>query len=182
MLLGYRAILPLKSRQTSYREEDQAMKKKTSPLHIRQTGTDQYEVNVPEIGATKTASTLDSALHITLHDMLKQLTTRSLILVFADQDADRERQGVDPQVCPPTALENQTALEGAHLGFAPRVQKRERHLVFEVTRPLTRAQATWLDEQAGKLFDKYFLKDERELKLDALLQEAHANRKAAAHE
>jgi len=158
------------------------MKKKTYTLNIRQTGTYQYEVTVPEIGTTKTAATLDSALNITLHDILKHLTTRYLILVFADQDADRNGRVVDPQACPQTDLEHQTALEVAHLGFAPQVKRRERHLVFEVTRPLTRAQATWLDEQAGKLFDRYYFKDEREVQLAALLQEAHDHRKAAAHE
>ena len=156
---GIEIFSPLKWIHTSYREEEQAMKKKTYTLNIRQTGTFQYEVTVPEIGATKMAATLDSALTITLHDILKHLTTRYLILVFADHDADREEQGVDPQACPPTDLEHQTAREVAHLGFAPQVQRRERHLVFEVTRP----QITWLDEHAGKLFDRYFFKDEREV-------------------
>lgn len=158
------------------------MKKKTYTLNIRQTGTYQYEVTVPEIGATKTAATLDSALNITLHDILKHLTTRSLILVFADYDANREGSRVDQQACPPTDLEHQTALEVAQLGLAPQVQRRERHLVFEVTRPLTRAQTTWLDAQVGKLFDRYYFKDELEVKLDALLQEAHDHWKAVAHE
>jgi hypothetical protein len=158
------------------------MKKKTCTPHIRQTGTYQYEVTVPEIGATKIAATLDSALNITLQDILKHLLTRSLILVFTDQDANGEGQGVDSQACPPTDLEHQTALEVAQLGFAPQVKRRERHLVFEVIRSLTRAQATWLDEQAGKLIDRYYFKDELEVKLDALRQEAHDNRKAAAHE
>jgi len=102
--------------------------------------------------------------------------------VYTDQDAARERPGVDPQACPQTELEHQSALEVAHLGFAPQVKRRERHLVFEVTRPLTRAQATWLDEHAGKLFDRYYFKDEREVQLDALLQEAHDSRKEAVHE
>jgi hypothetical protein len=158
------------------------MKKKTSTLHIRQTGIDQYELNVPEIGASKTAATLDSALNITLHDMLKHLTTRSLILVCTDHDADRERQGVDTQACPQTDLEHQTAREIVQLGFAPQMKRRERHLVFEVTCPHSRAPATWLDAQPGKLFDRYFFKDECEVKLDALLLEAHDHRNAAAHE
>jgi hypothetical protein len=158
------------------------MKKKTYTLHIRQTGAYQYEGTVPETGATKTAATLDSALHITLHDILKHLTTRYLILVFADQDADREGLGVDPQAYPPTALEHQTALEKVQLGFAPQAKRRECHLVFEVTRPLTRAQTTWLNEQTGKLFDRYYFKDEHEVQFDALLQEARDNRKAINHE
>jgi hypothetical protein len=158
------------------------MKKKTYTLNIRQTGTYQFEVTVPEIGATKTAATLDSALLITLHDILQHLTTRSLILVFIDHDADGEGQGVDPQPCPPTALEHQTALEVAHLGIAPLTKRRERHLVFEVTRPFSRAQTTWLDEQAGKLLDRYFFKYESEVMLDALLLEAHDNSNAASYD
>ncbi len=158
------------------------MKKKTYTLNVRQTGQYQYEVTVPEIGAMKTAATLDSALNIMLHDILMHLTTRYLILVFTDQDANREGPGVDPQACLPTDLEHQTALEVAHLGIASQVQRRERQLVFEVIRPLTRAQTTWLDEHTGKLFDRYYFKDEREAQLDALLQEAHDLRREASHE
>ncbi len=158
------------------------MKKKTYTLNVRQTGQYQYEVTVPEIGAMKTAATLDSALNITLHDILMHLTTRYLILVFTDQDADREGPGVDLQACLPNDLVHQTALEVAHLGIASQVQRRERQLVFEVIRPLTRAQTTWLDEQTGKLFDRYYFKDEREVTLDALLQEAHDHRKETANE
>lgn len=54
--------------------------------------------------------------------------------------------------------------------------------MFEVTRPLTRAQVTWLDEQTGKLFDRYYFKDELEVKLDALLHQAHDHRKEEANE
>src|SRR5713226_1743882 len=117
------------------------MEEKTYTLNIRQTGTYQYEVTIPEIGATKTAATLDSALNITLHDILKHLTTRSLILVFADHHADRDDRSLDLQACLQTDLEQQAALEVAHLGIAPQVKRRERHLVFEVSRQLTREQA-----------------------------------------
>jgi len=158
------------------------MKKKIYTLNVRQTGQYQYEVTVPEIGATKKAATLDSVLNITFHDILEHLTTRFLILVFTDQAANREVPGVDPQACPPTNLEHRTALEVAHLGIASQVQRRECHLVFQVIRPLTRAQSTWLDEQTGKLFDRYYFKDEREVQLEALLQEAHNLRRETAHE
>lgn len=158
------------------------MEEKTYTLNIRQTGIYQYEVTVPETGTTKTAPTLDSALNITLHDIVKHLTPRYLILVFADQPVDRDGQSVDPQQRPQTDLEHQAAFEVAQLGIAPQVKRRERHLVFELSRPLTRAQATWLDKQAGKLFDRYFIKDELEVRLDALLEEARANRKAAGLE
>src|SRR5260221_6998185 len=106
------------------------MEEKTSTLNSRQTGTFQYEVTVPETGATKTAATLDSALTITLHDILKHLTTRYLILVFADQHADRDDRSVDPQDLPQTDLERQVAFEVAQLGIASQVKRRERHLVF----------------------------------------------------
>jgi hypothetical protein len=158
------------------------MKKKTYTLNVRQAGQYQYEVTVTEIGAMKTTATLDNARNITLHEILKHITTRSLILVITDHDADREGLDVYPQACPLTALEHQTDHEIVQLGIAPQVKRRERHLVFEVTRPLTRAQTTWIDEHTGKLFDKYYLKDEREVHLDALLQEANDHRREAAHE
>jgi len=158
------------------------MEEKTYTLNIRQTSTYQYEVSVPEIGAAKTAPTLDSALTITLHDILKHLTTRSLILVFADHHAEREGRSVDPQERPQTDPEHQAALEVAQMGIAPHVKRSERHLVFELSRPLTREQSTWLDEHVGKFFDRYYIKDELEVQLDALLEEARDSWKAAAHE
>jgi hypothetical protein len=158
------------------------MKEKTYPLNIRQTSKYHYEVTVPETGATKTVPTLDSVLTITLHDIVKHLTTRSLILVFADQHVDSDGRGVDSQERPKTDLDHQAAFEVAQLGIAPRVKRRERHLVFELSRPLTREQATWLDEHAGKLFDRYYIKDELEVELDTLLEKARENRKEADHE
>jgi len=154
------------------------MEEKTHTLNIRQTGKFQFEVAVPETGATKTAPTLDSALTITLHDILKHLTTRYLILVPADQHADRAVRSVDPQERTQTDLEYQAALEVAQLGSALQLKRRERDL----SRPLTREQAAWLDEYVDKLFDSYCIKDELEVQLNALLEEARDNRKAAAHE
>jgi len=163
-------------------EEEKSMEEKTYTLNIRQTGIYQYEVTVPETGTTKTASTLDSVLNITLHDIINHLSTRHLILVFADQQVDRDDRSAGPQQCPQTDLEHQTAIEVVQLGIAPQVKRRERHLVFEVTQPLTQAQATWLDEQTGKLFERYYIKDQIEVELDALLEEARDKRKAAAFE
>ncbi len=154
------------------------MEEKTSTLNSRQTGTYHYDVTLPETGATKTAPTLDSALTIILHDILKHLTTHSLILVLANQHADRAVRSVDPQERPQTDLEYQAALEVAQLGIALQLKRRERDL----SRPLTREQATWLDEHVGKLVDSYCIKDELEVQLDASLEEARDNRKAAAHE
>jgi hypothetical protein len=151
------------------------MEEKTSTLHIRQTGTYQYEVTVPETGATKTAAALESALTVTLSALLKYLTVRYLILVFEDHRVDaHERLHTD--------LEHQAAREVAQRGIAPQVKRSERHLVFELSKSLTREQATWLKEQAGKLFDRYHFKDELEVKLDALWEEAHVNRRTAADE
>jgi len=158
------------------------MEEKTYTLNIRQTGKFQYEVTIPEIGATKMAPTLDSALNITSHDILKHLMTRYLILVFADQQIDRDAPSVDPQEYLKADPEDQAAFEVAQQGIALLVKRRERHLVFELSRPLTREQTTWLDEHAGKLFDGYYIKDELEGEFDALREEAHDNRKAAAHE
>jgi hypothetical protein len=173
---------PLKYILTLISREEETMEEKTYTLNIRQTGIYQYEVTIPEIGVKKTAPTLDSALNITLHDIVKHLTLHYLILVFTDQDVDRDGWGIDPQVYPHTELEDQATFEVLQQGFALGVKRRERHLVFQVSRPLTRAQATWLDEHAGKHFDTYFFKDEQEVKLDALLQEARDLRKATAHE
>ena len=158
------------------------MEEKTSTLNSRQTGTYQYPVTVPETGATRTAPTLDSALTVILHDIIKHLTTRSLILVCAEQHADRAGRSVDLQERPQTDLEHQAALESAQLGIDPQLKRRERHLVFEVTRPLIQEQAAWLDEQVGMLFDSYCIKDELEVWLSVLLEEARDDRKAAAHE
>jgi len=158
------------------------MEEKTYTLKIRQTGTDQYEVTIPEIGATKTAATFDSALTITLHDILKHLTTRSLILVFVDQQVDKDDGFFDAQGYLHTDLEQQAAVEVTQLGIAPHVKRKEHHLLFELSCPLTRAQASWLDEHAGKLFERYYVKDELEVKLDALLKEARENRQAAPNE
>src|SRR6266566_9676816 len=136
------------------------MEEKTYTLNIHHTGTHQYEVNVPEIGATKTATTLESALTMIVHDSGKQLTTRSLNLVFVDHQVDRDGGFVvDTQGDPHTDLEQQAVLEVAQLGIAPQMKRKERHLLFELSRPLTRAQASWLDEQTGKLFERYYVKD-----------------------
>ena len=158
------------------------MKEKTYTLNIRQTGTWQYEVTIPEVGVTKTAPTLDSALNITFLDIVKHFTTHSLILVFADQHVDNDTQSTDQQERLHTELEDQAAIEVVQLGIAPQVKRREHHLVFEVSRPLTRAQARWLDEHAGALFERYSTKDELEVKLDTLLEAARDNRKAAPDE
>ena len=157
------------------------MGEKTYTLHIRQAGRYQYEVTVPETGATKTAPTLDSALTITLHDTLKHLTARSLILVFAAQHVDRDSQSIDLLEHPHTDLEHHAVFEGAQMGIAPQVKRSERHLIFKLSRPLTRAQATWLNEHTGKLLGRYSVKDELEVQLDALREEAHYNWKAADH-
>ncbi len=144
------------------------MEQKISTLNIRQIGTYLYEVIITETGATKTPPTLESALTVTLHDILKHLTTRSLILVFADHLADGDDRSVDPQVHPQTDLEQQVAFELAQLGGAPQVKRRKRHLLFELSRPLAREQAACIDEHAGKLFYSYHIKDELEVPLDIL--------------
>lgn len=158
------------------------MEKKTSTLHIRQTGTYQYEVTIPETGATKMAATLDSALMITLHDILKHLKVRHLILVFDGQRVGRDDQHVDAHERLHTDREHQAAREVAQRGIASQVKSSERHLVFELSQPMTCEQATWLKEQTGKLLDRYQFKDEREVESDALWQEVHIKRKAAADE
>jgi hypothetical protein len=155
---------------------------KISTLNIRQTGTYLYEAIITETGATKTPPTLESALTVTLHDILKHLTTRSLILVFADHVANRKGQSVDPQEGTITDLEQQATFELAQLGIATQVKRRERHLLFELSRSLIRKQATWPDEHAGRLFESYYINDERPVQLDTGLKEVRDNRKVATHE
>ena len=83
------------------------MEEQIYTLTICQTGTYQYKVIIPEIGVKKTAPTLDSALTVTLHDSVKHLAQRYLILIFPDQDADRDGQGISPDASPYTELEDQ---------------------------------------------------------------------------
>jgi hypothetical protein len=148
------------------------MEEKTYTLDIRHPSRFDYHVTIPEIGVTTQSTVnLDTALMLAGKAIEKHLTTRYLILVFVDQ-----------QEHPQTNPEQQVAMEVAKLGIAPQAQRRERHLVFELAHPLTREQARWLDEQAGKLFDRYYTKDEMEVALDALREEARDNRKAAPNE
>ncbi|SRR6266487_3126166 len=158
------------------------MEEKTYTLNIRQTGTWHYEITIPEIGVMKMAPTLDSALNITLHDIVKHFMSRSLILVLADQPDDKNALSVDPQEHLRTHREDQAAFEVAQQGITPQVRRREHHLVFALSRPLTRAQTMWLNTQKGKLFDTYYIKDEPEVELDALLEEARDHRKTTTHE
>lgn len=144
------------------------MQEKTYTLSIRQTGKFQYEVTVPEIGATKIAPTLDSALNITLHDILKHLTTRYLLLVFAEQQIDSDDPSSHPQEYIKADLRYQAAFEVAQQGIASKVKRSERHLIFELSGPLTREQAVWLDKHVGKFFDVYYIKDELEVESDVL--------------
>jgi len=158
------------------------MEETTYTLNIRQTDTYQYDVTIPELGVTKTAATIESALNITMYAILKHLTTHALILVFADQHLDRANPRVDAQEPLKTDLEYQAAFEVGQQRIAPEVSRRERHLVFALSRPLTRAQATWLDEHAGKPFDRYYTKDELEVELDSLPEGACDTWKAAPYE
>ncbi len=47
---------------------------------------------------------------------------------------------------PHTDLEQQAVVEVTQLGIASQMKRKERHLLFALSRPLTRAQATWLKE------------------------------------
>jgi hypothetical protein len=151
------------------------MQEKTYTLHICRSGKFQYEVTVPEIGAAKVAPTLDSALNITLHDILKHLMTRYLILVFADQQIVSDDPSSQPKEDAKADLGYQAAFEVAQQGIASQMKRSQHHLVFELPGPLTREQAVWLDKQVGKLFDEYYFKDELEVELDTLsMVEAYA--------
>jgi hypothetical protein len=116
---------------------------------------------------------------------MKRMTPITSLLLppqSSSKTAFHKRRSVDPQERPQTELEYQAALEVAQQGIALQLKRRKRDLVFELSRPLAREQAAWLGEHVGKLFDSYCIKDELEVQLDAPLEEARDNRKAAAHE
>src|SRR6266581_1286562 len=124
------------------------MEDTTYTLNIRHPSRFAHEVTIPEMGmTTQSTVNLDTALMLAGKAIEKHLTTRYLILVFVDRP---ER--------PPVDLEQQAIWEAAKMGIAPQMQKRERHLVFELAQPLTREQARWLDKHDGKLFDRYYTK------------------------
>ena|SRR6266702_1017270 len=139
------------------------MQEKTFPLNIHQTGQGQYEITLPEIGFSKTAPTLDSAMNITLRDIVKHLTTRSLIQVFVDRHFDEMGWFIEPQERLRTNLEQQAAFEVELLGIAPHVFTGGLHLVFVLSQSLTREQAAWIHEQKGTFFDWYYTQDEMEV-------------------
>jgi hypothetical protein len=158
------------------------MEEKTYTLNVRHSGTWQYEVTIPEIGVMKAAPTLESALTITFQDIVKHFTSRSLILVFAEQPNDKNALDFDPQERLHLDLEDQAALEIMQQGIAQHVKRREHLLVFALSHPLTRAQTMWLNRQKGMLFDTYYIKDELEVELDAFLEKALDHRKTTTHE
>ncbi len=99
---------------------------------------------------------------------------------YIDQHIDKDSRRVDPQERPHTDLEYQAAFEVAQLGIASRVKRVSPR--FRVVTPAHTSTSTWLDEHAGKLFDRYHVKDELEVELDTLLEKAHDNGKVAAYE
>jgi|SRR6266487_4474269 len=158
------------------------MEEKTYTLHIRQTGIWHYEITIPEIDVMKTAPTLESALNIIFHDIVRHFMSRYLILVFAEQPDDKNTQGVDQPEQMRTHRKDQAAFEVVQQGIASQVRRSEHHLVFAISHPLTRAQTTWLNTHTDKLFDTYYIKDELEGEPDAFLEEARDNRKATTDE
>jgi hypothetical protein len=148
------------------------MEEKTYTLNVRQVDKFRFEVTIPEIGASVEGSNIDGAMTYASRAIVKHLTTRYLILVFVDQHFDEEGWFIDPQERAQTDLEKQATFEVEQRGIAPLVERRERHLVFKLDAPLTREQARWLDENEGKLFYRYFTKDEIEVSLDEMKEEA----------
>lgn len=132
----------------------------TYTLQIHHPSKYDYHITVPELDiTTQSTVNLDSALMLASRAIEKHLKTRQLVLVFQDS----------------TVLEEQTALsilEVAKQGIAPHCERKEVHLVFDLSQPLTREQARWLDAMDGKLFHRYFTKDEVEVSLDELKEKA----------
>jgi hypothetical protein len=173
----------LSKRLENDRQKEQVMEDTTYTLHIRQLGEFEHIISIPEIGVTTQATaTLDSALTMATNAIKKHLTARYLVLVYIDEHVNRDGLFGDPLGSPQTELERQAAYEVVQRGIAPSLDRRERHLLFALSQTLTREQARWLDEQTGKLFYRYFFKDEFEVMSDALMEEIRNNRKAATNE
>ena len=68
------------------------MEVKSYTLILRQTGTWQFVVTIPEIDVMKTAPSLESTLNTTFQDIVKHFMARSLIL---DESQLNSTIGVD---------------------------------------------------------------------------------------
>ncbi len=138
------------------------MEQATYTLTLQQTEQFRFEVTVPEIGITVSGATLDSAVLEAHRAIVKHHTTCYLILVFADQHFDEQGWYLEPRKRL-TGQELVAFSDLASLGIKPGAVESERHLIFRLEQPLTLEQAKWLDENTGKLFDRYFTKDETEV-------------------
>jgi hypothetical protein len=118
-------------------------------LNIAQVGKYDFEISIPEIGATVHGATFDGAMAYAQRAIVAHQSVKRLVLVFTDQEAS-----------PETFLEEHATMEIAELGIAPQITRRETRLIFELTQPLTPAQLAWLREHKGKLFDRFHVEDE----------------------
>ena len=132
------------------------MEDKTYALNIRHPSKFDYHITIPEIWVTtQSTANLDSALMQASQAIEKHFTMRYLMLVFHDeQDAGNGK------------LTRQAAFKFVELGITTSCKSKEMHLIYELSQPLTREQARWLDEQEGKLFYRYFTKDEIEMETE----------------
>lgn len=142
------------------------MEDTTYTLSIHHPSRFDYHVTIPEIGiTTEPSATLNGAIVDATLTIEKHLTTRQLILVFVDEPSDLAEVLVDSG-----ELESQAAFEVERLGIAPHAARRERHLVFELSQPLTPEQGRWLDNKIGKIFARYYFKDQIEMTLEGLAE------------
>lgn len=83
-----------------------------------------------------------------------------LALVFVTGCCDGEEGTAAPSELPQTLEEVCASSIVAELEISPQPGRRECHLFFELTRPLSRDQVAGLEAYRGGLFDNFYVRDE----------------------
>lgn len=83
-----------------------------------------------------------------------------LALVFVTGHGDGEEEHPALSQLPQTLEEELAASVVAELEISPQPGRRECHLFFELTHPLSQDQVTGLEAYRGSLFDNFYVRDE----------------------
>ncbi len=83
-----------------------------------------------------------------------------LALVFVTGRYDGEEGFTEPSELPQTLEEICAASIVAELGISLQPERRECHLFFELTHPLSQVQVAGLEAYRGGLFDNFYVRDE----------------------
>ncbi len=83
-----------------------------------------------------------------------------LALVFVTGHCDGEERPTAPSELPQTLEEELATSIVAELEISPQPGRRECHLFFELTHPLSQDQVTGLEAYRGDLFDNFYVRDE----------------------